>query len=57
MESFLCRFPVIQDVPEQHKGAWASAYSQVLAVLKEAENDSDRDRALMWLGFLPQCLL
>ena len=29
----------------------------VLAVWKDAEKDSDRDRALMWLGFLPQCLL
>ena len=29
-ESFLCRFPVLEQVPEQHKGAWAAAWGQVL---------------------------
>ena len=24
-DSFLCRFPVLEEVPEQHKGTWAAA--------------------------------
>ena len=25
-DSFLCRFPVLEEVPEQHKGPWAAAW-------------------------------
>ena len=56
-QSFLCQFPVLQEVPEQHKGAWAGAWVEVLGRWERAETEEERDLALMWLGFLPQALL
>ena len=56
-DSFLCRFPMLQEVPEQHKGAWAAAWGEVLARWERAETELETNRALMWLGFLPQALL
>ena len=52
-DSFLCKFPMLQEVPEQHKGAWG----EVLARWESAETEQETNRALMWLGFLPQALL
>ena len=54
---FLCKFPMLQEVPEQHKGAWAAAWGEVLARWEGAETEQETNRALMWLGFLPQALL
>ena len=56
-ESFLCRFSVLEEVPQQHKGAWAAAWGHMLARWDGAETEKERDRALIWLGFLPQALL
>ena len=56
-DSFLGRFPTLEEVPEQHKGAWAAAWGQVLTRWEGAEMEQERDRALMWLGFLSQALL
>ena len=56
-DSFRCSFPLLQEVPEQHKGAWAKAFAEVLRRWKEATCKEEADRALMWLGFLPQALL
>ena len=50
-DSFFCKFPVLQEVPEQHKGAWAQAWGE------RAETELETTRALMWLGFLAQALL
>ena len=36
-DSFLCKFPMLQEVPEQHKGAWAAAWGEVLARWERAE--------------------
>ena len=54
--SFHCSFPMLQEVPDQHKSAWAQAYSEVLRQWRDAASEEERDRALMWLGFLPQAL-
>ena len=56
-ESFFCRFSLLQEVPEQHKSAWATSYSEVLQHWEDASSDEEQDRALKWLGFLPQALL
>ena len=56
-DSFLCRFLVLQEVPEQHKGAWAAARREVLMRWERAETELETNRALVWLGFLPQALL
>ena len=52
-DTFLCKFAVLQEVPEQHKGAWAHAWVQVLRRWERAESEEQRDRALRWLAFLP----
>ena len=31
LDSLLCKFPILQEVPEQHKGAWAATRGEVLA--------------------------
>ena len=56
VSSFLCRFPLLQEVSEQHKGAWTQAHVQVLRKWKSAQNEEETNRALRWLGFLPQAL-
>ena len=56
-DSFLSKFAVLEEVPEQHKGAWAGAWVEVLRRWERAETEEERDLALMWLGFLPQALL
>ena len=55
--SFRCRFSLLQEVPEQHKGAWAQGWVKVLRKWHEAVGEADVTRALLWLGFLPQALL
>ena len=55
--AFLCGFPLLQEVPEQHKAAWAKAHAEVLRRWKNAETERETDRALIWLGFLSQGLL
>ena len=52
----MCQFPVLE-VPQQHKNAWAAAWGKVLTRWEGADSDQDKDRALMWLGFLSQALL
>ena len=55
--SFRCQVPLLQEVPEQHKGTWTCAYSQVLRRWRDATTVVEITRALLWLGFLPQALL
>ena len=55
-DSFLVEFTMLQEVSEQHKGAWAGAYTEVLTRWKNAASVEEGDRALLWLGFLPQLL-
>ena len=54
--SFLVELPMLEEVSEQHKGAWALAHSEVLQRWSDATTPEEVDRALMWLGFLPQAL-
>ena len=54
--SFLVQLPLLEEVSEQHKSAWARAHSEVLQRWKDASTPEEVDRALMWLGFLPQAL-
>ena len=56
-DSFLCKFLLLVEVPEQHKSAWARGYGAVLRRWREAATEQERDTALLWLGFLPQALL
>ena len=55
-DSYLVEFSMLQEISEQHKSAWAQAYSVVLGKWKEATTPEETNRALMWLGFLPQLL-
>ena len=55
-DSFLVEFTMLQEVSEQHKGAWAGAYVEVLTRWRNATCEDERDRTLLWLGFLPQLL-
>ena len=57
LNSFLCKFSLLQDCPEQHKSAWARAHGHVLQKWREAFTQEEIDTALLWLGFLPQALL
>ena len=56
-DSFLVEFTMLQEISEQHKGAWAGAYTEVLTRWKNASSVEESDRALLWLGFLPQLLI
>jgi len=47
---------MLQDVPEQHKGAFAGAHAHVLQKWEDATTEEERTTALLWLGFLPQAL-
>ena len=51
---FLCKFPVLQEVPQGHLSTWAAAWGEVLARWERAETQMDTNRALMCLGFLAQ---
>ena len=46
----------MQQVDTQHSSAWARALGYVLRRWQEATTEEEVDRALMWLGFLPQAL-
>ena len=54
--AFLVQFTMLQDVDDQNKGVWCKAVCEVLKLWRAAECQEDRDCALMWFGFLPQCL-
>ena len=56
LDSFLCTFPLLQEVPEQHKSAWARAHGTILRRWREAVEEEERTTALLWLGFMPQCM-
>jgi hypothetical protein len=55
--SNLCRFPVMEQVPFQHRVVWSWAFSEVLRRIQNADEGRGLDRGLMWLAFLPQALL
>ena len=54
--SFLVECRMLEEVPEQHKGAWANAWCEVLRKVRDAQSSEEKDRALLRLGFLPQAL-
>jgi hypothetical protein len=53
-DAFLVECSMLQEVPEQHKGAWANAWTEVLRKVHDAETDEEKDGALQWLSFLSQ---
>ena len=55
-QAFLVDCPMLEEVYEQHKGAWCTAWSESLRKWKDASSDHDRDTALMWLSFWAQGL-
>ena len=46
-DSYLVEFSMLQEISEQHKSAWAQAYSEVLGNWKEATTLEETNRALM----------
>ena len=55
-QAFLVNCPMLEEVYEQHKGAWCSAWSTSLRKWKEATSTHDKDTALMWISFWAQGL-
>ena len=55
--SNLCQFPVLEQVPYQHRVVWNWAFSEVLRRIQNTDEGRELDRGLMWLSFLPQALL
>ena len=47
---------LLQEVPHQHLSAHARGYAAVLCRWDNATTEEERKVALLWLGFLPQCL-
>ena len=56
LDSFLVKFPMLKDIPEQHKGHFAKAFTHILQKWDEASTEEGVTLALLWLGFLPQAL-
>ena len=54
--AFLVQCPMLEEVPEQHKGAWCTAWNESLSKWKEATSDEEADTALLWMGFWAQGL-
>ena len=48
---------MLEEVPEQHKGAWVRVWSLTLERWEEARTEGEKDTALLWLGFWAQGLL
>ena len=51
---FICKFPILQEVPQGHLSTWATAWGEMLTRWERTETQVDTNRALMWLGFLAQ---
>ena len=47
---------MLDEIPEQHKGAWCTAWKESLTKWKEASSESEAETALMWMGFWAQGL-
>ena len=54
--SFFCGAQLLQEVPHQHLSAHARGYAAVLHRWDNATKEEEKKVALLWLGFLPQCL-
>ena len=56
-ECVLSPFQAMEEIPDQHRGAWALAMEKVHRRVWEAEESGEKlDRALKWWFFLPQAL-
>ena len=47
---------MLEEISEQHKGAWCTAWKASLSKWKEASTEYDAETALLWMGFWAQCL-
>ena len=54
--SFYCGARLLQEVPHQHLSAHARGWAAVLRRWDNATTEEEKMVALLWLGFLPQCL-
>ena len=57
LESLLCQFGMLAEVPFQFEAGWRRAWETVLLSWDQAETELDETRALKWMLFLPQALL
>ena len=55
-DAFLVEFPMLEEIPEQHKGAWASAWSESLRRWRDAGTEQEKQTALLWMSFWSQGL-
>ena len=55
-KAFLVQFPMLEEVSEQHKGAWCTAWKESLSRWKDASAEYDRETALLWMSFWAQGL-
>ena len=55
-ESFLVEFPMLEEISEQHKGAWVLAWVECMTRWRDADSEEGKETALLWLGFLAQAL-
>ena len=55
-KAFLVECPMLEEVPEQHKGAWCTAWTESLRRWKEASSEHDKETALLWISFWAQGL-
>ena len=56
-DSKLVKFAMMQEIPVQHQEVWVEAFSRVLQMIEDADDDQKMTRALKWMCFLPQALL
>ena len=56
-DCMLVKFAMLQEVPTQHQEVWVEAFSRVLQMIEDADDEQQMTRALKWLCFLPQALL
>ena len=54
--SFFCGAQLLQEVPHQHLSAHARGYAAELRRWDNATTEEEKKVALLWLGFLSQCL-
>ena len=57
LESLLCQFGMLAEVPFQFEAGWRKAWETALLSWEQAETELEETRALKWMMFLPQALL
>ena len=55
-KAFLVECPMLEEISEQHKGAWCTAWSESLRRWKESTTEHPRETAMLWMSFWAQGL-